>query len=347
MSDAPSRAELNGERAFPGSHSLHRMAARIPEGLAALRRDGRPYHPAVVIPKAMAYATIAGLPVQVGLYTAFLPVLIYAVFGTSRPLSVSTTTTIAILTGAQIGQIASAGDPASLLGASAMLTLLVGAVLVLASFLRLGFVANFISEPVLIGFKAGIGLVIVLDQVPKLLGIHFQKGGFVHNLLAIVQAIPDTSAATLAVGALTIALLVATERLCPRAPAALIAVAVGIAGVGVFGLQAHGVEFVGQIPGASHPLPGPTSPLPHCSGPPPWHCADELHRDDRRRTRVRDERGAASPGEPGVACDGPCECGRRAAGRHAGGGGTSQTAVNRLAGARTQVRRLSRREPRW
>src|SRR5512139_4253652 len=92
---------------------------------------------AVVIPKAMAYGTIAGLPVQVGLYTAFLPMLIYAVLGTSRPLSVSTTTTIAILTGAEIGQVVPAGDPASLLGASAMLTLLVGAALALASLLRL------------------------------------------------------------------------------------------------------------------------------------------------------------------------------------------------------------------
>jgi len=87
---------------------------------------------AVVIPKAMAYATIAGLPVQVGLYTAFLPMLIYAVLGTSRPLSVSTTTTIAILTGAVLGQVApGGGDPASLMSALATLTLLVGGMLVL------------------------------------------------------------------------------------------------------------------------------------------------------------------------------------------------------------------------
>src|SRR5215813_6844502 len=115
---------------------------------------------AVVIPKAMAYATIAGLPVQVGLYTAFLPMLIYAVTGTSRPLSVSTTTTLAILTAAAFGEVAPGADPASLSAASTTLTLLVGAILLLAALLRLGFVANFISEPVLIGFKAGIGLVI-------------------------------------------------------------------------------------------------------------------------------------------------------------------------------------------
>src|SRR5215469_2161766 len=124
---------------------------------------------AVVIPKAMAYATIAGLPVQVGLYTAFVPMIIYAMLGTSRPLSVSTTTTIAILTASNLGQVVPGGDAAHLMRASETLTLLVGAILVLSSVLRLGFVANFISEPVLVGFKAGIGVVIVLDQVPKIL----------------------------------------------------------------------------------------------------------------------------------------------------------------------------------
>src|SRR3974390_1945905 len=88
---------------------------------------------AVVIPKAMAYATIAGLPVQVGLYTAFLPMVIYAVLGTSRALSVSTTTTLAILTAAELGEVVPQEDAASLLTASATLTLLVGAILVLAS----------------------------------------------------------------------------------------------------------------------------------------------------------------------------------------------------------------------
>jgi MFS superfamily sulfate permease-like transporter len=105
--------------------------------------------------------------------------LIYALLGTSRPLSVSTTTTIAILTAAALGASAPNAASASLLTASATLTLLVGVILVVAAALRLGFVADFISEPVLIGFKAGIGLVIVLDQLPKLLGIHFslRKGG--------------------------------------------------------------------------------------------------------------------------------------------------------------------------
>src|SRR6516162_6242626 len=203
---------------------------------------------AVVIPKAMAYATIAGLPVQVGLYTALVPMVIYALVGTSRPLSVSTTTTLAILAAADFSQVAAGGDPASLMRVSATLTLLVGAILLLASLLRLGFIANFISEPVLIGFKAGIALVIVLDQIPKLLGVHFPKGSFLHNLLATLQAIPHTSLPTLVVGILMIVLLVGIERFFPRAPAPLIVVAIAIASVRLFGLQAYGVETVGEIP---------------------------------------------------------------------------------------------------
>jgi sulfate permease, SulP family len=333
-----SRGELNSARAQPGL---------IPclGWLRGYRKDWLRYDvmaglitAAVVIPKAMAYATIAGLPVQVGLYTAFLPMLIYAVLGTSRPLSVSTTTTIAILTGAQIGQVAPAGDPASLLGASAMLTLLVGTVLVLASLLRLGFIANFISEPVLIGFKAGIGLVIVLDQVPKLLGIHFHKGSFVHNLLAIVQTIPDTSAVTLAVGAVTVAVLVGTERLFPRAPAALIAVALGIAGMGVFGLQAHGVKFVGQI---RQGLPSFTWPDLSLAAQ-LWPGALGIALMSFTET-IAVGRGFATSEEPPVRANrellatGLANAGGAMLGAMPGGGGTSQTAVNRLAGARTQL----------
>src|SRR6185436_16616092 len=123
-------------------------------------------------PKAMAYASVAGLPVAVGLYTSFIPMAIYALLGSSRVLSVSSTTTLGILTGAQLGLAVPDGDPAKLVAATAALTALVGVMLVLARLMRLGFVANFISTPVLTGFKAGIGLVIVLDQVPKLLGTH-------------------------------------------------------------------------------------------------------------------------------------------------------------------------------
>src|SRR5262249_22029460 len=212
---------------------------------------------AVVIPMAMAYATIAGLPLQVGLYTALVPMLIYVWLGPSRPLSVSTTSTISILVGAQLAEIADNGNQALLLSAMAMLTLLVGAFLLLASLLRLGFVANFISHPVLVGFKAGIGLVIMVDQIPKLLGIHFHKGSFLHNVLAIVEGLPGVSWATVAVGLVTIVLLLGIERVLPRGPAPLTAVAVGIGGMAVLGLQAHGVQTVGRIPEG---FPSPTLP---------------------------------------------------------------------------------------
>ena len=105
-----------------------------------------------------------------------------------------------------------------------MLTLLVGGLLVLASVLRMGFIANFISEPVLIGFKAGIGVVIVLDQLPKLLGIHFPRGTFLQSLSATIRGIPRTSLATLAVAVVMLLLLIVLEKYLPRAPAPLIAV---------------------------------------------------------------------------------------------------------------------------
>src|SRR3954452_18737043 len=156
---------------------------------------------AVVIPKAMAYATIAGLPVEIGLYTALVPMAIYAVLGTSRPLSVSTTTTIAVLSAAALGEVAPNAATVELVTASATLALIVGAMLVLASALRLGFIANFISDPVLTGFKSGIGLVIVVDQVPKLLGIHIDKTGFLRDCWSIVEHLPQTSLLTLGVSA--------------------------------------------------------------------------------------------------------------------------------------------------
>lgn len=296
---------------------------------------------AVVIPKAMAYATIAGLPVQVGLYTAFLPMLIYVVLGTSRPLSVSTTTTMAILTGAALGEVAPAGDPASLSSASASLTLLVGAILVLAAVLRLGFVANFISEPVLIGFKAGIGLVIVLDQVPKLLGIHFLKGSFFHNVLAIAAGIPHASLTTATVGAVMVGILLAVEHLLPRAPAPLIAVATGIGAVSLLGLQAHGVETVGQVPTGLPSLTMPNLALANLL----WPAAAGIALMSFTET-IAAGRAFAQSGEPlpsanrELLATGLANAGGALLGAMPAGGGTSQTAVNRLAGARTQLAEL-------
>lgn len=240
--------QLNHAPAADASSSASPLRLDVIAGLTAA---------AVVLPKAMAYATVAGLPVAVGLYTAFLPMLVYAWLGSSRVLNVSSTTTIAILTGAELQQIVPDGNPALMASALATLSLLVGAVLLLAAALRLGFVANFISSPVLTGFKAGIGCVIVLDQLPKLLGIHIDKHGFFNDVLSVLQHLPQASPTTLAVGALTIAVLVGMDKLWPHSPAPLVAVGGGIAASMLLTLPAHGVSVIGDIPRG---LPSPTWP---------------------------------------------------------------------------------------
>jgi high affinity sulfate transporter 1 len=296
---------------------------------------------AVVIPKAMAYATIAGLPVQVGLYTAFVPMIIYAVLGTSRPLSVSTTTTLAILSSAELSRVAPGGNLTELLQASATLAVLVGGILIGASLLRLGFIANFISEPVLVGFKAGIGLIIILDQVPKILGIHFAKGSFLHNIFAIVTRFPDASLVTVTVGIVMIVVLVGLDRFLPMVPAPLVAVALGILGTRILGLQTHGVEIVGRVPQG---LPSLT--LPNFSSVQEiWPGALGIALMSFTET-IAAGRAFAKSEEPSLKANqellatGLANAGGALLGAMPGGGGTSQTAVNRRAGARTQFAEL-------
>jgi sulfate permease, SulP family len=292
---------------------------------------------AVVIPKALAYASIAGLPVEVGLYTVLFPMLVYAIFGTSRPLSVSTTTTLAILTGAQLADLGAPGGAAPL-RAAATLTLLVGAALVLAAALRLGFLANFISEPVLVGFKAGIGLVIVLDQIPKLLGIHIVKGGFFRNVLEIAKGVPATSLPTLAVGAGTILLLVLIEHVAPKLPAPLIAVAAAIGGVSLLGLEAHGVGLVGHVPQGFPALVLPDPSLVEALWPGALGIALMSFTETMAAGRAFARSDEPTPGgNRELLATGLGNAAGALAGAMPAGGGTSQTAVNRLAGARSQL----------
>ena len=296
---------------------------------------------AVVIPIAVAYTTIADLPVQVGLYTVFLPMVIYAVLGTSRPLSVSTTSTIALLAAAEFGKVAPSGDSAALLTASATLTLLVGAILVLASLLRLGFVANFISKPVLIGFKAGVGLVILLDQVPKILGIHFAKGHFFHNLLAIAQGIPKASLPTLVVGIVMIALLVGIKRFLPRVPGPIIAVTAGIIGARFLGLHAYGVELVGRVPQGLPPITMPDFSLVAKLWPGALGIALMSFTETIAAGRAFAESEEPHPkANRELLATGLANAGGAFLGAMPAGGGTTQTAVNRMAGARTQLAEL-------
>jgi len=203
---------------------------------------------AVVIPKAMAYATVAGLPIELGIYTAIIPALVYAVLGTSRVLSVTTTTTIAILVGAQLAAVVPDGDPAKLLQALATLALMVGAVLTLASVLRLGFFADFVSYPVQVGFKAGIGFVIIADQAPKLFGFKIHKEGFFRDVWSLIESLPKTILITAVIGLGSIAVLALIKKALPKWPAPLIVLGAAIVAAGVWSLQSKGVSVVGAVP---------------------------------------------------------------------------------------------------
>ena len=296
---------------------------------------------AVVIPKAMAFATIAGLPVEVGLYTAVVPLVIYAFLGTSRPLSVSTTTTIAILVAAQLAEVAPNGSTPELVAATATLAVLVGATLVLASLLRLGFVANFISEPVLTGFKSGIGVVIVVDQIPKLFGFHIEKSGFFRDILAMVEALPETSLVTLGLAAGVFALIFATERLAPRVPAPLVGVGVGIAVSAFLGLPNLGVETVGAVPRGLPSLTLPNLDLVLLMWPGAVGIALMSFTESIAAARAfaAPDESQPRPNRELVAL-GAANIVGGLLGTLPAGGGTSQTAVNRLAGARTQMAEL-------
>jgi high affinity sulfate transporter 1 len=293
---------------------------------------------AVVVPKAMAYATIAGLPVEVGLYTAFVPLIIYALLGTSPTLSVSTTTTIAILTAAELGEALAVHPEVPLATGAATLTVLVGLMLMLARLLRVGVIAKFISDPVLTGFKAGIGLVIVVDQLPKLLGIHLDKSGFFRDLLAIAGHVPDASVPTVVVAGASFGAIALLHAFVPRAPAPLLVVAGAIAASLLLGLGDSGVSLVGAIPGGFPAFTLPDRALvagmwPAAAGIALMSFTESIaagrafHRRGEPRIDSDQELLAIGAANAAAGLFGAMPC----------GGGTSQTAVNVNAGARSQV----------
>jgi high affinity sulfate transporter 1 len=293
---------------------------------------------AVVVPQAIAYGSIAGLPLEVGLYTALVPLLVYAVMGTSRPLSVTTTSTIAILTAHAVQGVAPGGTEASLIAATAALACLVGGMLLVASLLRLGIVASFISEPVLIGFKAGIGLTIVVDQIPKLLGVHFAKGSFFHNVVSILDHLPQASVLTMLVAVAMLALQLGLQRFLPRVPASLVTVATGITMSSLVGLSRFGIELVGQV------TPGlPSLALPEVSlFKHLWPAAMGIALISFVETIAAGqafrgpEEARPEPNKELLAI-GLTNLVGSLFRNLPSGGGTSQTAVNRRAGARSQI----------
>lgn len=298
---------------------------------------------AVVTPQAMAYATIAGLPVQVGLYVALAPMLIYALLGASRRLSVSSTSALSILTStALISAVGPASGPNDYIVPAATLAFLVGVFLILASVLRLGILANFISLPVLTGFKAGIGVVIFVSQLGKVLGLSIPSGSSVlQTLTTIFTNVDEISWPTVALAAFTLAILIIMPRLVSRIPAALLAVAFGIGLSALFDLGSAGIALIGDIPTG---LPSFALPDPSLIGSmwlPAMGIALMSFTESTAAARAFREHG-----EPKVDANhelfslGMANIAGSFFQAYPAGGGTSQTAVNANAGAKTQVAEL-------
>ncbi len=207
---------------------------------------------ALLIPEGMAYAQIAGMPPQTAFYAAPIGLLAFAIFGTSRQLVVAVSAIIATMSFATVSLIAAPNTPEFIL-LTAALAVLAGLISIVAGLLKLGRVAQFFSESVMVGFITGLALTVMIKQVPKLLGIEGGSGNFWERLYDVIIHLPETHLATLITGILCLILLIALEHFFHKIPAALVALVFGIAISVVFGLEARGVEIVGEIPAGLAP----------------------------------------------------------------------------------------------
>ncbi|WP_430335393.1 SulP family inorganic anion transporter [Rhodococcus sp. ACT016] len=201
---------------------------------------------AVLVPEALAYATIAGVPPVVGLYAAVPSLILYAAVGSSRHLVVGPMSATAALSAAIVAPLAGA-DGGKYIALSAVLAIATGLVGLLAGLIRLGFVASFISEPVLKGFIVGLALTIVIGQVPKLFGVEKTGGNFFEQAWGVIRQLGDTDWRTLLVGVLSLVVVLGFKRWLPLIPGSLLAVLLGIAAVALFSLDDKGVAIVGHI----------------------------------------------------------------------------------------------------
>ncbi|MFD7307919.1 SulP family inorganic anion transporter [Promicromonospora sp. NPDC059942] len=200
---------------------------------------------AVLVPEALAYATIAGVPPVVGLYAAVPALALYAIAGTSRQLVVSPMSATAALSAGIVASVAGAdGDPVALTTALALAT---GIVAILAGLLRLGFLAAFISEPVLKGFIIGLALTIIIGQVPDLIGVEGGSGSFFEKTWALLGQLGDIDPLTITVGLASLAALVLVRRTMPFLPGSLVVVLLAIGATILFGLGDRGLAVVGHI----------------------------------------------------------------------------------------------------
>ncbi len=214
---------------------------------------------AVALPVAVAYAQLAGFDPVVGLYSSILPLVAYAVFGTSRQLIVNPDAAVCAMVAAAVGPLAS-GNSELYWSLSVAVTFLAGLFCIVASFFRLGVMADFLSRPILIGFLNGIAISICLGQIGKVLGFSIESKRIVPQLLEIFGKLPQTQVPTLIVGAASMAMLFAMARLLPRLPSALITLIAAGAAVALLGLDQYGIAILGPVPAGLPPLRLPTFP---------------------------------------------------------------------------------------
>jgi sulfate permease, SulP family len=211
----------------------------------------------MLIPQGMAYALIAGMPPVYGLYASLVPLVVYALLGTSRQLALGPVAMISLLVAAGVGPLAG-GDPQRYIELALLLALMVGVLQLTMGILRFGFLTNFLSHPVLAGFTSAAALIIGSSQLRHLMGLDLPSSNHVHEiLLALSRSLGSVHVLTLAMGLAAILLLVALKRWRRTFPGALAVVAVFTAVAGVAGLDAAGVRVVGEVPGG---LPLPTAP---------------------------------------------------------------------------------------
>jgi SulP family sulfate permease len=230
---------------------------RLPvfEGLLPIERSG--LSPAIIagitlaalgIPEVMGYTKIAGMPVVTGLYTILIPIAVFACFGSSRHLVVGADSATAAIMAAGLAGLAPIASPdyVSLAGITAILC---AALLLLARLIRLGFLADFLSRSVLIGFLTGVGIQVAMGQVGGMLGVPGGTGGTLPKFFGTLEQIPDTSLATLAVSASVLAIILGLKAIDKRIPGALLAVVGSIVVSSAFDLSSHGVAILGPVPG--------------------------------------------------------------------------------------------------
>jgi SulP family sulfate permease len=211
---------------------------------------------ALTIPSALGYAEVAGLPPVYGLYAAMVPMVVFALVGSSRHLVLGPDGAFAALIGATLAPLA-AGNQERAVALAPVLALLVGGLFLVFGLARVGFLANFLSRPLLSGFMTGLAITILVGQLPRLLGISVDADATIPKLIETIQELGDTELWSLVLGGTTLGFALVIGRLQPRLPAAVLLLLIGAGLVAVFALEKHGVGVVGDIPTGLPPVEVP------------------------------------------------------------------------------------------